>query len=56
MKLAREFDGGFGGFGTAGSEIDAAVCEIGRSKSEQARREFFGRGRMKLRGVDKSNL
>jgi len=28
MELACKFDGGFSGFGTAGSEIDAAVCEI----------------------------
>jgi len=28
MELAREFDGGFGGFGAAGSEIDATVRKI----------------------------
>ena len=42
VKLAREFYRGFGGFGAAGSEIDAAtVTEIRRSQSEQALGEFF---------------
>src|SRR5262249_22225631 len=44
MKLAREFDGGFGGFGAAGTEVDAAVCEIRRGQSKQARGQFFRRG------------
>ena len=34
MKLSREFDCGFGGFGAAGGEIDATICEIRRSESE----------------------
>ena len=36
MELACKFEGGFGGFGTAGSEVDAAVCEIGRREGEKA--------------------
>jgi len=30
MELADKFDGGFGGFRTAGCEIDATVCKIWR--------------------------
>jgi len=57
VKLAREFYRGFGGFGAAGSEIDAAaVTEIRRSQSEQALGEFFRRRGMKLRSVRESDL
>src|SRR5467141_3824961 len=57
VKLAREFYRGFGGFGAAGSEIDAAtVTEIRRSQSEQALGKFFRRRGMKLRSVRESDL
>jgi len=47
----------FGGFGAAGSEIDAAaVTEIRRSQSEQALGKFFSRSGMKLRSMRKSDL
>jgi len=50
--LARELEGGFGGFGTAGSEIDAAtVLKIGRRDGEDAGGKFFGGFGMELRGV-----
>jgi len=52
VKLPREFYRGFGGFGAAGSEIDAAaVTEIRRSQSEQALGKFFSRSGMKLRSM-----
>jgi predicted metalloprotease with PDZ domain len=51
-KLARELDGGFGGFGAAGGEIDtAAILKIARSDGEDAGGKFFGGFGMKLRGV-----
>src|SRR5258706_10939824 len=57
VKLPREFYRGFGGFGAAGSEIDAAaVTEIRRSQSEQALGKFFSRSGMKLRSMRKSDL
>ncbi len=56
MELARKFDGGFSGFGTAGSEVDAAVCEIGRREGEEADGEFFGGGGVELRCVGKGDL
>ena len=41
--LANEFEGGFGGFGAAGGEIDAAaVLKIGRGNREDAGGKFFG--------------
>ena len=54
--LADEFDGGFGGFGTAGSEVDAAVLKIGRSEGEEAGGEFFGGSVVELRGVGEGEL
>ena len=56
MELAREFNGGLGGFGAAGSEINAAVCEIWRSEGEKACGQPFGGSGVKLRGVSKSDL
>jgi len=56
MKLARQFDRGFSSFGTTGSEIDAAVCEIRRSESEKTRGEFFCGGGVELSGVGKRDL
>src|ERR1700686_5248401 len=57
VKLAREFYRGFGGFGAAGSEIDAAaVTEIRWSQSEQAGGGFFRRRGMKLRSVREGDL
>lgn len=56
MKLAREFDGRFAGFGTAGSEVDAAIGEIGRSEGEKPRGELFGGRRMELCRVGKGDL
>jgi len=41
--LARELEGGFGGFGAAGGEVDAAaVLKIGRGDAEDAGGKFFG--------------
>ncbi len=57
VKLAREFYGGFGRFGAAGSEIDAAtVTKIRRSHREQPLGEFFRRSGVKLRSVRESDL
>src|SRR5215475_11423218 len=56
MKLPHKFNGGFGGFGTAGSEVDAAVFEIQWRKGQKTRSESFGGARMKLCGVRKSDL
>lgn len=56
MELAREFDGGFGGFGAAGREVDAATREIRWSESEKARGEFFRGHGLKLGGVSECNL
>lgn len=56
MKLARKLDGGFGGFRTTGSEIDTAILEIGRGKSEKACGKFLRRSRMELRGVGEGEL
>jgi hypothetical protein len=57
MILTREFYRGLRGFRAAGSEKDAAaVTEIRWSDSEEARGKFFRCGRMKLRGVRKSDL
>jgi len=39
--IACKFEGGFGGFGTAGSEVDAAVANS-RSEGEKPGGEFFG--------------
>jgi len=50
--LAREFDGGFGGFGAAGGEVDAAaVLKIARGDGEDAGGKLFGGLGMELRGV-----
>jgi hypothetical protein len=55
--LTREFDRGFGGFGSARGEVNAAaVAKIGRSQREQALREFFGRRGMKLCRVGERDL
>ena len=54
--MAGEFDGGFGGFGAAGGEIDAAVCKIWRSEGKKSRGKFFGGGGMKLGGVCEGDL
>lgn len=56
MELARKFDGGFGGFGTAGSEVDAAACEIWRSEGKKAGGESFRGGGVELSGVSKGDL
>lgn len=56
VKLARELDGGFRGFRAAGSEIDAAILEIGRREREEACGEFLRRGRMELRSMGKGEL
>jgi len=50
--LAREFDGGFGGFGAAGGKVDAAaILEIARGDGEDAGSKFFGGFGVELRGV-----
>jgi predicted metalloprotease with PDZ domain len=50
--LAREFDSGFGGFGAAGSEIDAAaILKIARGDGEDAGGKFFGGFGVELRSV-----
>ena len=50
--LAREFDGGFSGFGAAGGEVNAAaILEIARSDGQDAGGKFFGGLGMELRGV-----
>ncbi len=55
--LTRELDRGFGGFRSAGGEINAAaVAKIGRSQREQALGEFFGGCGMKLRRVGEGDL
>jgi len=55
-KLAREFECGFGGFGAAGGEVDAAtVLEIARGDGEDACGKLFGGLGMKLRGVGEGN-
>ena len=56
MELAREFDRGFRGFGTARGEVDSAICEIRRSEREKPLGEFLCRFGMKLRGVSKCDL
>lgn len=56
MKLANELDGGFGGFGTAGGEIDAAVLEIGRGERQEARCKILGCDVVKLRSVGEREL
>ena len=51
-KLAREFDGGFGGFGAAAGEVDAAaVLKIARGDGEDAGGKFFGGFGVELCGV-----
>jgi hypothetical protein len=50
--LTREFDGGFGGFGAAGGEVDAAaVLKIARSDGEDASGELFSGFGVELGGV-----
>ena len=56
MELARKFDSGFGGFGTARGEVDAAVCEIGRRESKKPSGEFFRGGGVELRCVGEGDL
>ena len=56
MELAGEFERGFRGFGAAGSEIDAAAFEIGRSETEETGGEFLGGGIVKLRSVGEGEL
>ena len=57
MKLARELDGGFRGFGAAGSEIDAAAgAKVRRRESKEALRQFFGGRGEELRGVREGKL
>ena len=56
MKLADYLDGGFGGFGAAGGEVDAAVCKIWRSERKKACCEFLGGSGMELRCVSESDL
>ena len=56
MKLAGEFDGGFGGFRAAGGEVDAAIPEILRREREKTSGKFFSRSRVELRGMCKGNL
>jgi len=54
--LAREFDGGFGGFGAAGGEVDtAAVLKISRGDGKDSGGEFFGGFGVELRGVGEGN-
>jgi hypothetical protein len=54
--LSREFDGGFGGFGAAGGEVDAAaVLEIARGDGGDSGGKFFGGFRVELRGVGKGD-
>src|SRR5438132_767912 len=57
VKLAREFDGGFGSFRAAGSEINAAAGpEIRRSHRQQPLGKFFRWSGVKLQSVRESNL
>ncbi len=57
MKLPGELDGGFCGFGAAGGEIHApAGAKVRRGESEEAVRQFFGGGGVKLRGVREGDL
>jgi hypothetical protein len=54
--LAHEFDGGFGGFGAAGGEVDTAtILEIARGDGEDTGGEFFGGLGMELRGVSEGD-
>jgi predicted metalloprotease with PDZ domain len=51
-KLAREFDGGFGGFRAAGGEVDtAAVLKIAGGDGEDSAGKIFGGFGVKLRGM-----
>src|SRR5262249_38730810 len=55
--LACKLNSGFGGFGAARREIDAAtVAEIRRGESKQPVGKLFGGKGMKLRRVRKSDL
>ena len=55
-KLAREFDGGFGSFGAARGEVDAAaVLKIARGDGEDASGKFFGGFGVELGGVGKGD-
>ncbi len=57
VKLARKFYDRFGGFGAAGSKIDAAaVAKIRWRHGEQPRGKFFRRSVVKLRSMRESNL
>ncbi len=57
MELAGELDGGFGGFGAAGGEVDgAAVLEIWWSELEEAGGEFRGGFGLELRSVGEGEL
>ncbi len=50
--LAHELEGGFGGFGAAGGEVDTAtILKIARGDGENASGKFFGGFGMELRGV-----
>jgi len=40
MELARELDGGLGGFGTRRSEIDAAVAKLGGARASRRAASF----------------
>ena len=54
LQISKQ--GGFGGFGSAGGEIDApAVLKIARGDGEDAGGKFFGRFGMELRGVGKGD-
>src|SRR5580704_1134489 len=51
--LAREFQRGLGGFGTAGSEIDAPILPHSTwGKRQNPRSELLGNGSLKLRGMN----
>ena len=54
--LADELDGGFGGFGAAGGEVDAAaIVKIARSDGDDAGGKFFCGFGVELRGVGKGD-
>ena len=57
MELARQLDGGFGGFRAAGGEVNtAAILEIWRRKLQKTGGKFFrGRG-MELRSMRECEL
>lgn len=50
--LAHELEGGFGGFGAAGSEVDTTtILEIARGDGKDAGGKLFGGFGVELRGV-----